>query len=397
MNNKLLLLFIILLLGLLLCSFLGGYGCKEGFTQESSTMNFTASNGSTAVVIVGGDGPSTATVTNTDGSMMMYSQTDIKEGPYGTSIFYTETNGGTAILVTANSGVSTFSTKDATGSNQIDYSLASQTTTDTSTTTSTSADPNSSAEYNNYNHYNGTSYPTIFYGPNGGTARIINTANNGTIVTTSSNGTTQIYYINKDTPNPTVASYYGPNGGSAKIITDSNGKKAVEIMLPNGTKIVYYADNIYQTTQDESMNQYNPDTVTTGSDYNNAFTSSSYYGPNGGEVNTVMGPAGNTYATYDSSAYYNSLPQGIPKSLIPQGQEDLYILKSQVVPPVCPACPPPIIECPNNQDNTKCPPCPPCSRCPEPSFECAKVPNYSAFNPDTMPVPVLNDFSGFGL
>lgn len=31
-----------------------------------------------------------------------------------------------------------------------------------------------------------------------------------------------------------------------------------------------------------------------------------------------------------------------------------------------------------NKDNTsKCTPCPPCARCPEPAFECKKVPTYS--------------------
>jgi hypothetical protein len=31
-----------------------------------------------------------------------------------------------------------------------------------------------------------------------------------------------------------------------------------------------------------------------------------------------------------------------------------------------------------NTDNTsKCTPCPPCARCPEPAFECKKVPTYS--------------------
>jgi hypothetical protein len=45
----------------------------------------------------------------------------------------------------------------------------------------------------------------------------------------------------------------------------------------------------------------------------------------------------------------------------------------------------------------KCPPCPPCARCPEPAFECKKVPNYSAFNPNYMPVPVLSGFSTFGM
>ena len=42
-------------------------------------------------------------------------------------------------------------------------------------------------------------------------------------------------------------------------------------------------------------------------------------------------------------------------------------------------------------------PCPPCARCPEPSFDCKKVPNYSSTNSEYLPVPVLNDFSQFGM
>lgn len=93
-----------------------------------------------------------------------------------------------------------------------------------------------------------------------------------------------------------------------------------------------------------------------------------------------------------SSPRYN--PNGIPRSQIPEGREDLYILKSQVVPPVCPACPP-VISCP--QEKEKCAPCPPCGRCPEPAFECRKVPNYNSNDEDFLPRPVLNDFSQFGM
>jgi hypothetical protein len=120
-----------------------------------------------------------------------------------------------------------------------------------------------------------------------------------------------------------------------------------------------------------------------------------YTGPNGNTA--VTGPNGNTAVTSNSSTYYSSLPPGIPANQIPVGQEDLYILKSQVVPPVCPKCPDPIVRSSENQDNTKCPPCPPCARCPEPAFDCKKVPNYNAFNQSYLPVPVLTDFSGFGM
>jgi hypothetical protein len=42
-------------------------------------------------------------------------------------------------------------------------------------------------------------------------------------------------------------------------------------------------------------------------------------------------------------------------------------------------------------------PCPPCGRCPEPSFDCKKVPNYASTNSEYLPMPVLTDFSQFGM
>ena len=89
----------------------------------------------------------------------------------------------------------------------------------------------------------------------------------------------------------------------------------------------------------------------------------------------------------------SALPAGIPRHEIASGDEDLYILKSSVVPPVCPACPT-RTACPRQEP---CPPCPPCGRCPEPAFECQKVPNYRSNNSDFLPRPVLSDFSQFGM
>ena len=44
------------------------------------------------------------------------------------------------------------------------------------------------------------------------------------------------------------------------------------------------------------------------------------------------------------------------------------------------------------------PPCPACARCPEPSFECKKVPNYKVDNNQRfLPQAVLTDFSSFGM
>jgi len=110
---------------------------------------------------------------------------------------------------------------------------------------------------------------------------------------------------------------------------------------------------------------------------------------------------------------------------LPPGFENNYMLKSQVVPPVCPACP---SACPNagKPNPADFPPCPPCARCPDPAFECKKVPAYgsSRWNDGSLlsaggagpsfsasgaaamggnsreqalPRPVLADFSSFGM
>ena len=73
---------------------------------------------------------------------------------------------------------------------------------------------------------------------------------------------------------------------------------------------------------------------------------------------------------------------GVRRRNIPEGHDDLYILKSEIVPPVCPACPS-VEVCPKAQK--KCRPCPPCGRCPEPAFECKKVPNYNSPSSQLLP------------
>jgi hypothetical protein len=52
------------------------------------------------------------------------------------------------------------------------------------------------------------------------------------------------------------------------------------------------------------------------------------------------------------------------------------------------------MECKPKQ---KCPPCPACARCPEPSFECKKVPTYSNRDNSNLPRPIMADFSQFGM
>ena len=111
---------------------------------------------------------------------------------------------------------------------------------------------------------------------------------------------------------------------------------------------------------------------------------------------------------------------GVTKADIPPGSEDMYMLKTQVVPPTNPpgakgrsgqkgsagqtegtdanSGPSPCKNQSNNCNPAPVPPCPPCERCPEPAFDCKRVPKYNspAINP-YLPQPVLADFSQFGM
>jgi hypothetical protein len=341
MNTEALFLFLILLLGLVLCSFLGGNCGNEGFTGDFS---------------------------------------------------------------------GTFTTKQTDKNNK------------NKTTSTNGASTSSNVSYDNYNHFNGSSTQlasgTSFYGPNGGSV-VVNTDNNGqqTLQVTLANGQQPMTfssskqsfskegYTNYTGNNGTATTFYGPNGATATVVNGNNGQQAINVQTSSGS---------YTYTQSGTA-IYNPDNTTstqyygsTGYPVQSSDYSLSYNGPYGGSAGSVTGPQGNSafYAqgpqgntvagtTSDgySDQYYSTMPQGIPKNQIPAGQEDLYILKSQVVPPVCPACPT-SAACPRQE---KCPPCPACARCPEPSFECKKVPNYNAIDNDYLPAPVLNDFSSFGM
>lgn len=95
---------------------------------------------------------------------------------------------------------------------------------------------------------------------------------------------------------------------------------------------------------------------------------------------------------------------GISRDQIPPGEEHLYVLKSEIVPPVCPKCP----DISSSKGGSKggggncckkkkCPPCPRPQRCPEPAFTCKKVPNYEASAVDNvLPSPMFEKNGGAG-
>jgi hypothetical protein len=211
---------------------------------------------------------------------------------------------------------------------------------------------------------------------------------------------------------------------------------------PNDNTLVINDDNNPVAVITDNDDIYiNEDAINDDNDFNDAEINN-YYGRYGNSVRVARGPRGNTAV----AANVNN----------PPGNSSDYILKSQIVPPVCPVCP--SLVAANNSDsdsdsdsdsndndndnsngdddngdngdsgdsgdnsnngnngdgtctsescykgntykrevNVKCPPCPPCARCPEPAFDCKKVPTYKESDDRYLPKPILSDFSTFGM
>jgi len=355
MNTEALFLFLILLLGLVLCSFLGGNCGTEGF-EQASTANIQVNkqpqiNGNGWWINSGNGGGGwwvvPVPIPGDNYNHMQQTMSSLQN-----DATYIGPNGGVAVVKTNSDGTQSLHVTMPDGKIII-LNPRIKNRTDTLET------KNTSIESTNYYGANGTA--TIFYGPNGETATIVKDNNGQYIIKIQTSEGIYMYGSNNGYNNGTTnTQYYGSTGYNLQNYSGS----------ATGGNNPYYNQNSYY-----------------GGSATGPYGNSAYYaeGPNG---NAVAGTTSNT------NPYYTD--EGISISDIPPGQEDLYILKSQVVPPVCPVCPS-VAAANASLTKEKCPPCPACARCPESSFECKKVPNYNAINNDELPVAVLNDFSTFGM
>ncbi len=238
----------------------------------------------------------------------------------------------------------------------------------------------------NYDHYTKTENSIVFFGPNNSTATVSLINNRLQINVNYGDGSSEIFIFSSTTDGQIV--FVGiSNSQNSAVLTKTENKSQVVTVYANGTTYTFYS-NIHENTNDLS-----------------SFIDAYYYSGDAGvdEAGKLYGvltslvknqtaanypymsPIINTNPTTQFTSNYNDyLPPGIPRSQIPTGMEDLYILKTEIVPPVCPVCPSPIImsNCAaNGKGNSKSntsdyPPCPACKRCPEPVVDCKKVIKY---------------------
>ena len=271
--------------------------------------------------------------------------------------------------------------------------------------------------YDNYNHYQGSSVTLtngeIFYGPNG-------TA----VVTVNSDGSQSLAITTKTSMSPVVLTTSGTSSsfqgsGYKAIIISHNGHHALLITSPEDS-------NIYTTTPNNATSTEYYGATGSVPPYQNAYSNTTSSYPTSTTSAYPSQPSSNLYlispwspwsssptatsSTATSSTATSSTTDGIPKSQIPPGQEDLYILKSAIITPGIPSSTCPVCQQSSTSSGTsssKCPPCPACARCPEQNnFECKKVPNYNSISDNALPswpgsssgyqpTPYVNSFSSF--
>ena len=139
MNTEALFLFLILLLGLVLCSFLGGNCGKEGLVNNSSDNTvFNGPNGATATLTTSSNAPPKITLTQTSGSENVIftqssSNSNLFTNPFGPTATISN---GNIIISTPNKASQLFTPTQPSSSNSTPYSLSSF--------------------FDNYNHYSGS-------------------------------------------------------------------------------------------------------------------------------------------------------------------------------------------------------------------------------------------------
>ena len=392
--NSAIFLITILLLSLVLCSFLGGGNCsgkkREGMTSSSTPeqipTEYIGINGSKATLIDN-------VVTTTNGGIIDTFNATNSSSSNSATEFKSDNTGNYARLT------NTQQTYDTNKTSTMIYTI---TVTDTSNNNNIIGNyiANITVPYvpptptngpivingGDYSHYSGINIPNTYYA-NGKTLRVFY-ANGVYYITVTDPVAGTINYNSTtatDQSSLTTYTFTGSNGGTA-VIYAYNGSYAAKVTDSNGQIIIYTITGPSTNNNSEMYNNSNTATNTSGSSYSS--TTTPY----------TTTPGSTAYNNgYD---YSSSQPQGVSKTNIPSGDEDLYILKSQIVPPVCPACP----GCGNltnpssgSGSGDKCQPCPACARCKKPNFDCKKVPNYTTIDDSFLPQPVMSTgYSTYG-
>jgi hypothetical protein len=412
---------VLLLLCFVLFTTLGTY--KEGLTQQNNSINingiqinntlFTGANGATAniinsngnyfIIITDSSGNETQFIynnpntnnTSVSTSLTPYNSptsTNSMSNSYNETIFYGP-NGSTAEIIQLNGAIMIqviYSSMDILTFTQNNSQTSS--TPSPPSTPSSSSQPSSSSSQPSSSSQSSSSQPSFYPNQASYSSTYYDQFNSSTPTSplSSSSSSSSYPYPPSTYPYPPSSYPYPPSSypypPSSYPYPPSNYPPPPS-SYPYPPSSYPYPPSSYPPSQN-SLSLQNPSNYPPSQNSLSLQNPSSY--PPSQNSLSLQNPSSGVPNFDNDYDYSSSLPPAIPASQIPSGQEDLYILKSEIVPPVCPA---PITACHNKTDT--CAPCPPCGRCPEPNFECKKVPNYSQTNTN-LPIPFSSPYSTFG-
>ena len=299
MKHCYLFLFAILCISVILYPFVGGI-VYEGLTGSTTTASSTTTtltlygpNNTVAMVVPG----TSITTTSISGTKTTYNY--VSAGSTSGTLTvnnYASTSGDKGVVISNSSGVIAVQITLSSSTTPVMYYPNTQTSEPTS-----SATPN--GDFN------------VFTAPNGDMARLITGGKADLmIVTQKSTGDVDLFYMDPEITSTSTTKFYGPNAQTATVnVVD--GKQQITVVHSDQSSSVFV--------------------VTTGSSGGSTSQTSTSQST---DTTSSSQPEPMTTASSLSSS---TVPNSYQSSQTSQG--DKYILKSSIVPPVCPICPQPII------------------------------------------------------
>jgi len=134
---------------------------------------------------------------------------------------------------------------------------------------------------------------------------------------------------NVDKSNMDSMVFYGPDGDTIIVYKTENDEYVIssETHLDENDIVTYYGKNGSVTVKTDS--EGNKSIVDYNTSYSNDSTSiNTFYGPNGNDISVIRTPDGNLKLVTGKN----------PNDVTTTSKND-YVLKTKIVPPVCPTCP----------------------------------------------------------
>jgi hypothetical protein len=315
--------------------------CKNGNSNKEGLTNNTTGSTSTKPTVYYGPNNETAVVTsqntliitNLSGTQSVYAYKSTSTTSSVTTNTYSDSDKHNAVVISTPQGVVAIQVSSGSSTTPSMYYPTNNDTTDSTSTTGTTTEsmtnatvvtsPTKASPSSSNTEFN------TFYASNGDVARLIGGQNTEVLVLTiKSSGDVIVFNIDASGNTATVKKFVGPNSQNAVYSKDSS-TGAFQVTLTSGsTTTVFVATKPMGSSTQPQSHMHTP-TAPSSETVPSATASSSSI------------PATGISQSSTSSTSSTQPPQ----TVYPTNQDNLYILKSSIVPPVCPTCPQPIVQC----------------------------------------------------